>query len=404
MILFFMILWFMIPSLCPRCTVEVAMPPLTTCPGPDRLQELLAGRLSPREPQDVTSHLDECTCCQQSLEALAAGDLQLPTALFATDRGQPPSDSAYWPALQKLENDVVTLLQTPSGGTDTQSELSLDFLGPAEEPGYLGRLGHFHVTEVIGRGGMGVVLRGFDPCLQRYVALKVLDPQLADDELAHRRFCREARAAATITHEHVVAIHQVEEDDKGLPFLVMQLVAGESLQERLDRDGKLSVREIVRVGMQTAAGLAAAHQHGLVHRDIKPANILIEHSLERVKLTDFGLARATEDVKLTQTGFVAGTPLFMAPEQARGEPLDHRTDLFSLGSVLYAMCTGKPPFQGSTPFLVLRQVTEELPVPIQQVNPETPDWLVEVIDRLLAKNPGDRFQSAAEVAEVLARQ
>jgi hypothetical protein len=251
---------------------------------------------------------------------------------------------------------------------------------------------------------MGVVLRGFDPCLQRYVALKVLDPQLADDELARKRFCREARAAAIITHENVVAIHQVEEDDRGLPFLVMQLVAGESLQERLDRTGKLPLREILRVGMQTAAGLSSAHQHGLIHRDIKPANILIEHGLERVKLTDFGLARAAEDVKLTQTGFVAGTPLFMAPEQARGEALDHRTDLFSLGSVLYAMSTGKPPFQGSTPFMVLRQVTEEVPPPVQQANPEIPEWLVEVIDRLLAKNPADRFQSAAEVAEVLARQ
>ncbi len=373
------------------------------CPNPDQLQELLAGQLSPRALQEMTAHLDECSSCQQALEALAAGDLRLPTILQPLERLQPPSDSAYWPALQKLENEVVTLLHTP-GSADTHSDLSLDFLGPPEEPGYLGRLGHFHVTEVIGRGGMGVVLRGFDPCLQRYVALKVLDPQLADDELAHKRFCREARAAATITHEHVVAIHQVEEDDKGLPFLVMQLVSGESLQERLDRDGKLPLREIVRIGMQTAAGLSAAHQHGLVHRDIKPANILIEHDLERVKLTDFGLARAAEDVKLTQTGFVAGTPLYMAPEQARGEALDHRTDLFSLGSVLYAMCTGKPPFQGSTPFLVLRQVTEQVPEPIQQVNPDIPDWLSEVIDRLLAKNPADRFQSAAEVAEVLARR
>src|SRR5439155_25027831 len=185
-----------------------------------------------------------------------------------------------------------------------------------------------------------------------------------NNELARKRFCREARAAAAITHEYVVAIHQVEEDEASqLPLLVMQFVDGESLQERLDGIGPLPLADIVRIGMQTAWRPAAAHTQGLIHRDVKPANILLEHGLERVKLTDFGLARATEDVKLTQTGFVAGTPLYMAPEQARGEPVDHRADLFSLGSVLYALCTGQPPFQGSTPFVVLKNVTEERPRP-----------------------------------------
>src|SRR6185503_10934622 len=151
----------------------------------------------------------------------------------------------------------------------------------------------------------------------------------------------------------------------------------------------LPVREAVRIAAATAAGLAGAHANGLIHRDIKPANILIEHGSGRVLLTDFGLARLTEDVKLTQTGFVAGTPLYMAPEQAKGEPMDHRTDLFSLGSVLYAMCTGKPPFSGSTPYVVLRQVTDEPPPPIRDINPDIPEWLVAVIERLHAKKPGD---------------
>src|SRR5262249_35083194 len=154
------------------------------------------------------------------------------------------------------------------------------------------------------------------------------------------------------------------EETRDLPFLVMQIVAGESLEQRLTREGALSVKNILRIGAQIAQGLAAAHAQGLIHRDIKPANILLEQVLDRVRITDFGLARAVEDVKLTQSGFVAGTPLYMAPEQARGEALDHRTDLFSLGSALYAMCTGKPPFSGSTPYVVLRQVTEELPTPI----------------------------------------
>ena len=183
----------------------------------------------------------------------------------------------------------------------------------------------------------------------------------------------EARSAASITHENVVAIHQVHEDENStLPYLVMQLVEGISLQDRLDRGGAMAMREIVRVGYQAAAGLAAAHAKGLIHRDVKPANILIESSHGRVKLTDFGLARGMEDVKLTQTGFVAGTPLYMAPEQASGVGVDSRTDLFSLGSVLYSMATGKPPFEGSTPFVVLKSVTEAKPPRLKELNPRSP--------------------------------
>src|SRR6202007_1088279 len=147
------------------------------------------------------------------------------------------------------------------------------------------------------------------------------------------------KAAAAVVHEHVVAIHGVD-TWKGLPYLVMSFVPGRSLQERIDREGPLQVKEILRIGMQAASGLAAAHAQGLVHRDVKPANILLENGVERTRLTDFGLARAGSDAALTQSGVVAGTPQYMAPEQARGETVDHRADLFSLGSTLYAMCTG----------------------------------------------------------------
>ena len=153
--------------------------------------------------------------------------------------------------------------------------------------------------------------------------------------------------------------------------------------------------------MQTASGLAAAHAQGLIHRDIKPANILLENGVERVKITDFGLARAADDASLTQSGVVAGTPQYMAPEQARGEAVDQRADLFSLGSVLYAMCTGRPPFRASGTMAVLKRVCEETPGPIREANPEIPDWLVAIVEKLHAKDPADRYQSAAEVAEVL---
>src|SRR5205823_9727582 len=142
------------------------------------------------------------------------------------------------------------------------------------------------------------------------------------------------------------------------------------------------------------------HAQGLVHRDVKPANILLESGLERVKLTDFGLARAADDASLTQSGVLAGTPQYMAPEQARGESVDHRADLFSLGSVLYAMCSGRPPFRASATLAVLHRVCEDVPRPLVEINPEVPGWLADVIATLHAKDPTDRFRSAAEVAEL----
>src|SRR5205085_5756239 len=221
------------------------------------------------------------------------------------------------------------------------------------------------------RGGMGVVLKAFDEKLHRVVAIKVLAAPLAASATARKRFTREAQAAAAVRDEHVVTIHAVEEAN-GLPYLVMEYVAGPSLQERLDRTGPLELNEILRIGVQTAEGLAAAHKQGLVHRDIKPANILLENGIERVKLTDFGLARAIDEASVTQSGVIAGTPMFMAPEQAAGEAVDHRADLFSLGSVLYAMCTGHPPFRASGTMAVLKRVIDDTSRPIREINADIP--------------------------------
>jgi Protein kinase domain len=279
----------------------------------------------------------------------------------------------------------------------------LDFLAPPQKPGSLGRLGHYEILEVVGRGGMGTVFRAFDTKLHRVVALKALAPQLATSSAARQRFVREARAAAAVTHDHIIAIHAVE--DAGLvPYLVMQFIEGPTLQNKLDRTGQLPLKEILRIGLQTAEGLAAAHRQGLVHRDVKPANILLENGVERVKLTDFGLARAADDASLTHSGVVAGTPMYMSPEQADGLPVDFRSDLFSLGSVLYAMCTGRPPFRAPRPLAVLKRVCEATPRPIGEVNPELPAWLGELVARLHAKAPADRFASAREVADLLARR
>jgi WD40 repeat protein len=322
-------------------------------------------------------------------------------------------------ALLKSHEEAAWFLEQPvlhyalEGGTSRQSgetqaeppvseqrEISLDFLGPSQKPGSLGRLAHYDVLAEVGQGGMGVVLKAFDEVLQRVVAIKVMAPQLATTASARKRFTREAQAGAAIRDEHVIDIHAVDVAN-GLPYLVMEYVNGISLQERLDQSGPLEVTEILRIGMQTAAGLAKAHAQGLIHRDIKPANILLENGVQRVKITDFGLARAVDDASLTQSGVIAGTPQYMAPEQACAEPVDHRADLFSLGSVLYAMCTGHPPFRAGTTMAVLKRVCEDTPRPVREINPEIPEWLADIIEKLHAKHPVDRFQSASEVATLL---
>lgn len=372
----------------------------TTCPQTEELRQLIDGTLSEERQHECTQHMDRCECCQAKLEEIATDGSNLSKVVEGIATARPDKNSAYWPAVHALEN---SLEQTYVPRVTTRSrEISLQFLQPASDPAYLGRLAQFDIMRVLGRGGMGLVLEAFDSRLQRNVAIKVLDPDLAGDEISRQRFCREARAAASITHENVVAVHQVERSgDEGLPYLVMQLVSGESLEQRLDREKQLPLREIVRIAMQAAHGLTAAHAQGMIHRDVKPGNILLEPPDARVKLTDFGLAHVADDVKLTRTGFVTGTPLYMSPEQALGVASDHRSDLFSLGAVMYEMCAGQPPFTGNSALGILKQISETKQRPIRELNPAIPDWFAETIDSLLAKKPEDRIQTSAQLAELL---
>ena len=285
---------------------------------------------------------------------------------------------------------------------DDEADDSLDLLQPSTRSGSLGRLAHYEVLEVLGRGGFGTVFKAFDDRLHRMVAIKVMARGLAATSPARKRFLREARAAAAIRHENVVNIYAV--DEQPIPYLVMEYVDGRTLQDKLDQSGPIDAAEVLRIGIQLADGLAAAHRQGLIHRDIKPGNILLEEAAERVKITDFGLARAVDDASLTQSGTIAGTPLYMAPEQALGESIDQRADLFSLGSVLYVMCTGRPPFRAPSTLAVLRRVAEDAARPIHEIIPEVPAELCEVINRLHAKDPAARFDSAREVADLLRDQ
>jgi serine/threonine protein kinase len=347
------------------------------------------------DPESLRLHAQDHLPADE-LSALEAHIENCPDCRFELDRMA--SDDRWTEAARRFLGAEATGFFEPDG----LSAEGLAFLAPSDWPDSIGRLGTYEVKGILGRGGMGVVLKAFDPALSRNVAIKVLGAPLATCGAARRRFLREARAAAAVAHEHVVAVHAVVET-AGLPFLVMEYVPGRSLQDRLDKQGPLALTESLRIGMQTAAGLAAAHAQGLVHRDVKPANILLENDVERVRLTDFGLARAAADAGVTQSGVVAGTPHYMSPEQARAEATDHRADLFSLGSTLYAMCTGHPPFRADSAVAVLRRVSDDTPRPIREINPEIPEWLEAIIAKLHAKSPGHRYQSALEVAELLSR-
>jgi eukaryotic-like serine/threonine-protein kinase len=371
------------------------------CPSPEELRQLLGD--SPNDTQtELDQHLGGCASCQVKLEELATGGTNLSQLVERVHELEPVAESAYWPTIRALGRAAANAPTVAAPTQPITKDSSTNFLLPPTDPAYLGRLAHFDVMRVIGRGGMGIVLEAFDTKLQRNVALKVLTPELAHDETARLRFCREARAAASISHENVVAVHQVEHAPSGeLPYLVMQLITGETLDQRLLREKRLPLRDVVRISLQIAQGLTAAHAQGLIHRDIKPGNILLEPPRDRVKVTDFGLARIADDVKLTRTGLVTGTPLYMAPEQAMGEAGDARSDLFSLGAIMYEMCAGQPPFQGNSALAILKQITETKHKPLSELNPDIPDWLAEMVDELLAKKPEDRYQSATDVAEVL---
>lgn len=368
----------------------------------ERLEQFLRSDLTDAELLNVEHHVEACETCRQRLQETAA-------------------DLSWWDEASEFlpsdEHDLSHTLRVDRGlssathlvesddddpGLTTDLRHILAWLGPTDDPSMLGRIGSYEIAGVIGSGGMGVVLKGFDRALNRFVAIKILAPHLASSAAARRRFAREAQAAAAVVHDNVIAIHGVDEAN-GLPYLVMPYIRGTSLQRRIDQTGPLSVSEILRIALQTARGLAAAHDQGLVHRDIKPANILLDGTTERVLITDFGLARAADDASLTHSGVIAGTPYFMSPEQAQGSGIDHRSDLFSLGSVMYAMCTGRPPFRAETSWGILRKVSEGDTTDPSEVNNEVPIWLSGIVARLHETQPDVRFQSAKEVADLLER-
>lgn len=388
------------------------MAAVSACPDRHVLQQLALGHLPSDEVDRLAEHIEHCAACVKVLDAVRSSDtvidaMQASSVVEKPDprvselieqlRRKPPSPDATAALQASSAASVVS-----SGARTEFGEESYDFLAPAAGPEEIGRLGGYRILKVLGAGGMGVVFLAEDLQLKRVIALKTMKPSVALNPQSRERFIREAQASAMLENDHIVPIYQVGED-RGVPFLAMPFLKGSSLEDRLKKSGKLNTEQVVRLGMQIARGLAVAHERGLIHRDIKPANIWIEpDNGGRAKLLDFGLARGLSgDSHLTQSGTIVGTPAYMAPEQARGEKVDARCDLFSLGCVLYRMTTGVQPFQGAETMATLIALALHNPEPPQKVNPAVPTALSELVMRLIAKDPTGRPASAKAVIEEL---
>ncbi len=309
-----------------------------------------------------------------------------------------PADTS--PTNQEMKKTAVVPPTefVPKTASSLEVDLSLKQFGP------------YKIVKILGFGGMGTVYQADDTQINRQVALKVLKKKWIHDEIAKERFLREARLSSLIKSKHVATIHAVGEEN-GTPYLAMELLDGFPLERVIYDKTKLSTVQIARLGREIARGLAAAHEKGLIHRDIKPANIWLEtvqdesgsdKKLFRVKILDFGMARLQEQTQgLTRHGVVVGTPLYMSPEQASSGKIDTRSDLFSLGVVLYELCTGRVPFKGETAMGVISALANETPVSVREINPDIPKKLSRLVDRLLSKSPDERPPNALNVARLL---
>lgn len=277
------------------------------------------------------------------------------------------------------------------------------FLEPPQQPDELGRLGQYRVLSLLGRGGMAFVFLAEDQRLGRRVALKVMRPDPLGESAGAQRFLREARLLAGLHHDHIVTVYSVEECGSVI-CLAMELLEGETLDQRVRRDGPTREPETLRIGREIATGLRELHVRRLIHRDLKPTNLWLESPGDRVKILDFGLARVVDDdAGMTQTGMIVGTPGFMSPEQARGEPLDERTDLFSLGAVLYCLVTGQQPFHATNTVGVLTALATTNPRPPIEIDPTVAPDLSRLIMALLDKQAERRPGSAEEVVAAIRR-
>ncbi len=346
------------------------------------------------------THLECCSACRGTLNELAG------TPIWWQDAQELLAIQGDEPAIAQLHSSVnqsVCAMAAENSVGDTHDPLSefeirqlQQMLSPASHPELLGRIGRYELEQLIGRGGMGLVFRARDIELHRVVAVKTLAVHLIPIAAARERFIREARASAALVHPHIVPVHDVITDGEA-PALVMQYIAGPSLEAWLATHGSISWENVLQLAIQLSDALAAAHAHGLVHRDVKPGNVLLEADGSRALLTDFGLVRTLDVATLTHSGMLAGTPDYMSPEQARGEAVDHCSDLFSLGSMLYAMLTGSPPFRAHDAMAIMNRICHQPHRRLAETHTHIPIEICRMVDRLLAKEPKRRFASAKEL-------
>lgn len=399
------------------------------CPSEQELSLLASGLLPEPPAEAVAAHVAACPACSSLLGRLPEQDA---LAVSLMNFAQRDVTASPLTGPQKAVDDGDTLqqlrlrlaaiperLSTASGAQDrtltgdaaSRFERELKrLLEPAQSPDEIGRLGQYRVLKLLGRGGMGLVLLAEDPTLRRQVALKLILSHLADDPGIATRFEREARATAAVRSDHVVsifAVSRIPTSAGSIPCMVMEYLPGESLESRLKRE-PLPLNECLHLGAQMATGLAAVHASGLVHRDVKPGNLWLEPvagpdgQMTRAKLLDFGLAHLGQELSmLTEFGTVLGTPAYMSPEQASGSDVDQRSDLFSLGAVLYEMATGQRPVRGPTTMAVLMSLANETPASPATIDDRIPEPVSQFIMWLLAKDRALRPESAKFVADRL---
>jgi hypothetical protein len=359
------------------------------------LLEFVEGKVFEPQLSELARHLETCVLCQGLADTLSPSDNLVETLRSHAPAADRIAQTAPRLLIEKIK-EIATVYPHHEAGR------AFDFLGPPQTDDELGRLDHYRVTKLLGRGGMGLVFQAEDTRLGRQVALKVMSPRLAADPSASARFLREARATAKLHGDRIATVFEVGQTATGIPYLAMELLAGQSLADWLLSGDKPTTAQIVHIAREIALGLAEAHDCGLVHRDIKPGNLWMQTAADgttRIKLLDFGLVRARlDDSHTTHAGALLGTPAFMAPEQARGDrTVDGRADLFSLGCVLYLLCTGEVPFRGETTIGTLMSLAMNEPVPPAQCNPAIPRALSKLVMQLLEKDVARRPQSAREV-------